>query len=261
MQINKSSTGYPSMKLPFLSEKKRAAASNEEIAQYYQQVTDYYMNLPFDKTENAKRERYYQVEARLFRTLSALKGTKVIHTTTLPEQQGIIFISNHIGSFDQFVLMSALGVRPLHYLVKEKVTTWPIRWNLIYKPTGIVVVDQKSISSWEHAKEQLVQYLYQGHNVFIFPEGTRRGEDNLGTFSAGIAQVVQESRKPVVTLAIKNTSKLFSRKKPIVCVGEILSFEQRDGIRFITKKLQDAVYANYNKILEYENNSKESIAV
>ena len=261
MQTNEKLTRHPSAKLPFLSEKRRRTASDEELVHYYQQVTDYYINLPFDKAENAKQERYYQMVAGFSRILNALKKTKVIYSSDLPKQQGLIYVSNHIGSYDQFLLASALGNRPLHYLVKDKVTTWPIRWNLIYKPTGVVIVDQKSISSWKHAKEQLVQYLYQGYNVFIFPEGTRRGEDNLGEFSAGIAQVVQESGKSIVTMAIKNSSRLFSRKAPIVCVGKTLSFEPRDGIRFITKKLQDTVYANYEKIVDYETSPREHITV
>ena len=143
----------------------------------------------------------------VFYPVEQFQKTKVLHEELLPPQEeGVIFVSNHIGSYDQFFIAAALGLRPVHYLVNQKVTTWPVRWNFIYKPSGAVVVNQQSLRSWKNAKAQLVQLLLHGHDVFIFPEGTRRGADNLGEFHSGIAQVVRESGSRVVTLAVKKHS-------------------------------------------------------
>ena len=114
-------------------------------------------------------------------------------------------------------------------------------------------LNQQSLRSWKNAKAQLVQLLLHGHDVYIFPEGTRRGADNLGEFHSGIAQVVRESGSRVVTLAVKNTARLFSTQVPIVCVGETLQFEPRDKIRLITQNIQNAVYHNYEEIKAYEH--------
>jgi hypothetical protein len=139
----------------------------------------------------------------------------------------------------------------LHYLVKKKTTTWLVRWNLIYKPTGVVVIDQENIAGWQQAKTKLIQYLLYGGSVFVFAEGSRRGEDNMGEFSTGVAQIAQESGCCVCTLAMKNTYSLFS-KNPVVCAGETFSVGQREDIREATKRIRAGVIEAYNEILEYE---------
>lgn len=240
-------------KLPFLSERKRALISEEELEMYCQAVRSYYLDLPFHKEQVEKGENYYQWMARFFAPLNVFKRTMVLHVGNLPSREaGAIFVSNHIGSYDQFFLAAAFGLRPVHYLVNQKVTTWPIRWNLIYRPSGAVVVNQQSLQSWKNAMTELVQLLLHGHDILIFPEGTRRGADNLGEFHAGIAQVVQESGSAVVPLAIRNTARLRSFKQPIVCIGKTLLFTPRDNVRAIKQCIQNAVYENYRTIQIYE---------
>lgn len=241
-------------KSPFLSDRKRAMISEEELEAHCQAVRSYYLDLPFCREQVEKGENYYQWMARFFTPLNFLKMTMVLHGENLPSSGGgVIFVSNHIGSYDQFFLAAALGLRPVHYLVKQKVTTWPIRWNLIYRPSGAVVVDQQSLQSWKNAMTELVQLLVHGHDILIFPEGTRRGEDNLGEFHAGIAQVVQESGSEVAPLAIKNTARLRSFQQPIVCVGKTLHFGSRDNARAIRQCIQSAVYESYREIQIYEH--------
>ena len=145
---------------------------------------------------------------------------------------------------------------PIHYLVKKKVTTWLIRWRLLYKPTGAVVIDTNSVASWKTAKEKLIQHLLNESSVFMFAEGSRRGEDNIGQFSSGLAQVAQESGAKVCALALKNTYKLSSRQ-PIVCAGETLSIGPRENIKEATARIKSSVLNAYNEILAYENNTPE----
>ena len=248
-----------SSKLPFLLEGKRAVISEDELEMHCQAVRSYYLDLPFHKKQVKKGENYYRWMARFFAPLNIFKRTIVLYSGTLPfRETGIIFVSNHIGSYDQFFLTAALGPRPVHYLVNQKVTTWPIRWNLIYRPSGAIVVNQQSLQSWKNAKTELVQLLLHGHNILIFPEGTRRGADNLGEFHTGIAQVVRESGSEVVPLAIKNTARLRSSQQPIVCVGKSLLFGPRDKIKAITQRIQSAVYENYKTIQIYEHNPTEN---
>jgi 1-acyl-sn-glycerol-3-phosphate acyltransferase len=140
-------------------------------------------------------------------------------------------------------------------LVKKKVTTWPIRWNLIYKPTGVVVVEHDSMNSWKQAKTEIIQYLLHGHNVFIFAEGSRRGENNMGNFNPGIAQIAQEVGVSVCTLAIKNTSRLIM-KKPVICAGEAFLVDPREDIRTATERVRIGVVNAYEEILNYERERK-----
>ena len=243
-------------KPPFMASSKKAVASDKELEVYYMKLRDYYSNLPFDKVQVAREQNYYQKVARITRFFARLKGTKILHKERIHDNPAMIYTANHIGSYDQFYISSVLAQSPLHYLVKDKVTTWPIRWNLIYKPTGVVVVEAGNLKSWNQAKAKLIQYLLHGNKVFIFAEGSRRGEDNMGDFNPGIVQVAQEAGVKIGTLAMKNTSRLFSRK-PIICAGETISISPRENLKVATEQIKSSVVRAYKEILEYENEHKK----
>ena len=249
--------GRPSGKPPFLSKKKKLLITDEELDAFYTLLRKYYhLSHPYDRKKVASEEACYRAIARLSHLFANLKRATVLNEDRVIPRQSTIYTSNHIGSFDQFYIAKALGyTTPLHYLVKQKVTRWPIRWNLIYKPTGVVVVDTASISSWKQAKAKLIQYLLNGGNVFIFAEGSRRGENNAGEFSSGVAQIAQDAGCNVCTLALKNTVSLFS-KNPIICVGDILSIDTRKDIKVATEQIKSSVMKAYQEILEYESGCK-----
>jgi 1-acyl-sn-glycerol-3-phosphate acyltransferase len=236
---------------PFMSSKKKLSASDDELTAFYNELRKYHLRLSYDREKVAREERGYGRNTMFSRLFARLKRTTVLHTERIPNHQSVIYTANHIGSFDQFYISLALKKIPLHYLVKEKVTTWPIRWNVVYKPTGVVVVDPESMTSWQQAKAKLVQYLLNGSNVFIFAEGSRRGENNIGNFSSGVAQIAQETGNNVCTLAMKNTLGLFS-PRPIVCVGDSFSVSPRESLKEATIRIKSGVVNAYNEILTYE---------
>jgi 1-acyl-sn-glycerol-3-phosphate acyltransferase len=238
-------------KPPFLPTRKRKTTSDSELESFYGALRDYYLGLPYDRMKVALEEINYRDIARVSLFFAKLKRTVALNGDRIKNKYGMIYTANHIGSFDQFYITKLLGYTPLHYLVKKKTTTWLVRWNLIYKPTGVVVVEQDNIASWQQAKAKLIQYLLHGGNVFVFAEGSRRGEDNMGEFSTGIAQIAQESGCAVCTLAMKNTYRLFS-KNPVVCAGETFSVGRREDIREATKRIRAGVVEAYNEILAYE---------
>jgi len=238
-------------KAPFMTSKKKLSVTEEELDFFYNELCRYYIELPYDTERIVEHERNYLRLARMSCVFASLKGTTVLHKDRLKSSQAMIYTSNHVGSYDQFFIPIALGDTALHYLVKDKVAKWPIRWNLLYKPTGVVLVEPKNLKSWNCAKAELIQYILHGSKVFIFAEGSRRGENNLGGFNPGIAQIAQEAGQRVCTLAIKNTASLFS-KKPIVCVGETFTVGSREDIRVATERIKTGVVDAYNEILEYE---------
>jgi 1-acyl-sn-glycerol-3-phosphate acyltransferase len=238
-------------KPPFMPSKKKLTVSDEELEAFYYSLREYYTRLPYDEKKVKLEEVCYRDFARLSRIFATLKRMTILHRENISKNQPMIYTANHIGSYDQFYIAKVLGNLPLHYLVKKKVTTWPVRWHLVYKQTGVVVVDPESMTSWQQAKAKLLQYLLNGSNVFIFAEGSRRGENNIGEFSSGVAQIAQESGVNVCTLALKNTFKLFS-KKPIACVGDTFSVSPREDLKEATLRIKSGVVDAYNKILVYE---------
>jgi len=242
-------------KVPYISQNKKKNLSDEQLNEFYNEIREFYLNIPFDNRQAYKEEANYLKLSRILRLLPEFKKATVLNQERLPKGNGYIFVSNHIGPYDQFYALKALSEIPLHFLIKEKVTTWPIRYNLIYKPTGVVVINPESIKSWKEAKKKLIQYVLHGRNIYIYPEGTRRGEENLGDFGWGVAEIALETQTKVVTLATKNVASIFS-KNPIINIGKSMIADKREDIRIITKKLQSHVEDAYNEILEYEGKQK-----
>ena len=228
-----------------------------EIEEYYNDLRRYYLSLPFNWKKVKTEERHYRSFSFLFNIFAVMRRTVVLNREELTDENGVIFVSNHIGSYDQFYIARLLKKKRLipHYLVKEKVISFFFRWNFIYKHTGVVVVNQKSIKSWQDAKQELAKYLLHKRNVFIFPEGTRRGEENIGDFSSSVAQLAQETGAKVVTMAIKNSAKLF-QKRPIICAGQTVEVGATEDIRTATERIKTAVLGAYSEIEKYERELK-----
>jgi len=243
-------------KPPFLSSNKKQIISDDELANFYISLQEFYRELTYDAVQVQKEEIYYKKVAYLSRLFSKLKGLEILHSERIENSPAMIYTSNHIGSYDQFYISSILGQCPLHYLVKDKVTKWLVRWNLIYKPTGVVVVEIDNFRSWSKAKSKPIQYLLNGSKVFIFAEGSRRGESNMGDFNPGIAQVAQEAGVSVGTLAMKNTSGLFSGK-PVICVGETFAISPRENLKEATQRIKSGVLNAYDEILQHENKNQQ----
>jgi len=225
--------------------------SDDDLSNRYKNLKKYYLSLPYNIKKVKISEKIYKLYAVFFYFISFLKRVRVIGKDKVPNENGIIFVCNHIGSLDQFYIPRLLGLRPLHYLVKEKVKSWFIRWNLIYKSSGVIIVNQESIESWLNAKYEIIKLLLHKKDVFIFPEGTRRGENNIGEFSTGVAQIAQEAEAKIFTLAIKNSHKFFS-KKPIVCAGSLIEISQREDLKEATEKIKSEVLKAYKNIAESE---------
>jgi len=236
---------------PHISSVDKKRKSDKELAALYEQVIRYYRTLPFDEKKAAKEDRFYRRLVGPNRIFMALKRTVALRQELLPDDLNGIYVANHIGSFDQFYIGEVLR-GPVRYLVNEKIPTWPIRWHLLYKPSGVVVVDQKSLSSWRQAKTFLNQYVMQGRSTFIFPEGHRMGPDNIGAFNPGVIEHAQETGQSIVTMAVKNTEKLLATKRPIICVGRTVEVGRRDDIRDKAHEVREAVLEAYDFICEYE---------
>ncbi|MCL2603345.1 MAG: 1-acyl-sn-glycerol-3-phosphate acyltransferase [Defluviitaleaceae bacterium] len=227
--------------------------TDEELGQYYSNMRQHYLSLPFDVKSTEKAEKHYRFFSRIFNLIAIIKRTKMLKEEFLPNEEGLIFVSNHIGSYDQFYidrLIRKYNYSP-HYLVKEKVMKFFLRWNLIYKHVGVVVVNQESIKSWQSAEKKLIKYLLHKKSVFIFPEATRRGENNIGEFKTGVAKIAQKTGSKIVTMAIKNTKKFFIGK-PIICLGDIIEVGEREDIIKATDRIKNAVLNAYSNIIDYE---------
>ena len=144
----------------------------EEKQEYFKNMRDFYLSLPYDEDLERKLENNYVKSLDVgLPFFNLLYRPMIINPEKVPEGNGIIFVSNHLGSLDQFPIMSAIGDRPTHFLAST--TLLPLKRGSLYKNTGAIFVDRQDPNSREASKEKMGQYLLKGSNVFLFPEGTR----------------------------------------------------------------------------------------
>ena len=92
------------------------------------------------------------------------------------------------------------------------------------------------------------QAMDRGHSIMIFPEGTRSPDGKLHQFRAGIGLLAQQSRVPVVPVALIGLGEMragktrwFRSGQLEVRVGEAVPFEEGLEASQWTAKLEESV--------------------
>ncbi len=160
-------------KFKLLSNEEMDKLSQDELKKYYEKMKEYYKNKPLDPNLK-KQEKNYKITSKVGIPLFKLVfKPHMFGKENIPkEKKGNIYVSNHLGSLDQFPIISMLGPdSPMHFLAAS--TLLGLKRALLYTKTGAIFVDRNDPQSRKESKEKMMQILLNGGNVFLFPEGTR----------------------------------------------------------------------------------------
>ena len=151
-----------------------------------------------------------------FHIILAIAGVRLEVTgmEKIPRKQGVIFISNHQGTFDIIVTyMLFPGITG--YLAKKELKKIPLfaQW---MKLVHCIYVDRGNKESAAKSLEMGAEELKRGYSCYIFPEGTRNKgkEDELLPFKGGAFKLAEHSRCPIVPIAITGTREIFETHFP-----------------------------------------------
>ena len=141
----------------------------------------------------------------------------------LPEKEGVIVASNH-RSYADPVLLTMYMKRPMHYMAKEELFKNKLFGAFITMlgafPVKRGVGDMKVI-------EDSVAFLEKGHNLVIFPEGTRMKENKVGRGKTGVALIAAMSGADVLPVGICfEGTKLHFRTKLTIKIGKLIPHEE-----------------------------------
>lgn len=243
-----------------LKKEKKLALSDEEKEQYFLDLQNYYKDLPFDKEQNEKQERSYVKSLKVGLPFFQLAYKPIIiNKEKIPKtsEKGMIYVSNHLGSLDQFPIMCATEKSPTHYLASS--TLLPLKRGYLYRKTGCIFVDRNDPKSRESSKDKLAQHILNGTNVFIFPEGTRnRTGKFMLDFKLGAVALAQETGATIVPFAVNNNYKIGGNNL-MVRVGDPLKISPSDDVVEKTDELRDQIATMIwdNMDLEKNVNSKK----
>lgn len=119
-----------------------------------------------------------------------------------------VIIANHRSFLDPILFVSLFPKQKT--VVKKRYFHFPV-FGWILKISGYIPALAAGSGS-EILFEQvgrMKDYLVEGGNLFMFPEGTRSRSGQVGTLGRGAFRIARLCRSPIQVVRIKNTGRLF----------------------------------------------------
>jgi 1-acyl-sn-glycerol-3-phosphate acyltransferase len=120
-----------------------------------------------------------------------------------------VVVCNHLSYLDPLLLIALLGrsktiVKPVFFRIP--IFGWVLRTAGYFPatasgPHGRLMLEQM---------EKMGDYLADGGNLFIFPEGTRNRSGEIGALNPGAGKIARNCRVPIQILCLRNTERLFT---------------------------------------------------
>ena len=129
----------------------------------------------------------------------------------LEKDQSYVFVANHQGSFDIFLIYGHLG-RNFKWMMKQQLRKIPFVGYACAKSHQIFV-DKRGPSKIRKTYEDAREILKEGYSVTVFPEGARTFTGHMGTFKKGAFALADELQLPVVPLTINGSFDILPRMK------------------------------------------------
>ena len=123
--------------------------------------------------------------------------------------RGSVIVCNHRSYLDPLLLIAHLERATT--IVKSVFFTLPIFGGVIRTAGYLPATATGRFAGLMLARmETLPAYLASGGNLFVFPEGTRSRDGQIGTLNQGALKIARQCRVPVHVLCLENTDRLFT---------------------------------------------------
>ena len=130
----------------------------------------------------------------------ALCRIKVSGRENLAPKQSYVFIANHQGAFDIFLVYGFLN-QNIKWVQKESLRHIPFVGYASEK-AGHVFVDNSSVTARIATIKKAKEKLKDGSSMVIFPEGARTETGKMARFKRGAYQIAIDMKLPIVPMTI-----------------------------------------------------------
>ena len=142
---------------------------------------------------------------------SLLLPVKVEGREHLDKDQSYVFVANHQGSFDIFLIYGFLN-RNFKWMMKQQLRKVPFLGYACAKSHQIFV-DKRGPSKIRKTYDDAREILKEGYSVTVFPEGARSFTGHMAHFRKGAFALADELQLPVVPLTINGSFDILPRMK------------------------------------------------
>ncbi len=140
----------------------------------------------------------------------SLCPVKITGREKLDKKQSYVFVANHQGAYDIFLIYGYLGF-PIKWVMKQSLRKIPLVGKAC-ESAGFIFVDNSSPKTAAKTVEQAKIRLKNGASVVIFPEGSRSKTGKLAPFKKGGFQMALDLKLPIVPLTINGTFEVMPTK-------------------------------------------------
>ena len=129
----------------------------------------------------------------------------------LEKDQSYVFVANHQGSFDIFLIYGYLN-RNFKWMMKQQLRKVPFLGYACAKSHQIFV-DKRGPSKIRKTYDDAREILKEGYSVTVFPEGARSFTGHMAHFRKGAFALADELQLPVVPLTINGSFDILPRMR------------------------------------------------
>jgi 1-acyl-sn-glycerol-3-phosphate acyltransferase len=138
-----------------------------------------------------------------------VRGKEKIHKRT-----SYVFVANHQGAFDIFLIYGFLG-RNFKWMMKKSLRKIPFVGKAC-ESAGHIFVDRSAPKSLLTSIRQAEVSLQNGISLVVFPEGSRSYTGEMGAFKKGAFQLADDLQLAVVPVTINGSFEVLPRTRKLV---------------------------------------------
>ncbi len=162
--------------------------------------------------------------------------------------QSYVFVANHQGAFDIFLMYGFLG-RNFKWMMKQSLRNLPLIGKAC-ESAGHIFVDKRGPKAVQHTYENARKVLKDGTSVVVFPEGARSFTGHMGIFRKGAFLLAEELKLPVVPITIDGSFQVLPRSRGFYFVDwHPLTLTIHKPIDTHTENLKTVMEHSYNVIM------------
>lgn len=130
----------------------------------------------------------------------ALCPVKVRGREHIDRNRSYVFVANHQGAFDIFLIYGFLGV-PVKWVMKASIGKIPFV-GAACRAAGFIFVDNSTPKAAARSVVEAERSLRNGASVVVFPEGSRTYDGKMTRFHRGAYQMAVDQHLPVVPITL-----------------------------------------------------------
>lgn len=134
---------------------------------------------------------------------------KVEGRENIKKNESYVFVSNHQGAFDIFLIYGYLN-KNFKWLMKYQLFRIPFVGTTC-KASHHIPVDKRSPRKIKETYDKAREFLKDGMSVVLFPEGARSFTGHMGSFKRGGFLLADELQLPIVPITINGSFDVMPR--------------------------------------------------